>query len=309
MSAVKKLLAHIVDYAGLFPPASLELSETVRNYRDYLATDSSWMLSRLIIPAARLTDLAAIWGEAGDSKATFPWRISALVPPIDAPNGAFSSAFEAIDRFNQRHRFAVVDSVEGKVAGPEQVAPTIQEIPANLNTFLEVSYQDPDASLATIADNGRPGLFAKIRTGSVLADQIPSSERIAHFLQSCVTHQLGLKFTAGLHHPVRAIYPLTYEPDSDRSEMHGFINVFLASTLAFAKAGSFGDIQDLLDETTTANFSISNDLITWRGYQFGVSDLEKTRKHFAISFGSCSFEEPFTELIELGWLESTAKTV
>ena len=31
----RELLRHAIDYAGLFPPASLDLAASVRNYRSY----------------------------------------------------------------------------------------------------------------------------------------------------------------------------------------------------------------------------------------------------------------------------------
>ena len=37
MRAVQALLARAIDYAGLFPPAALDLETTVRNYADYRA--------------------------------------------------------------------------------------------------------------------------------------------------------------------------------------------------------------------------------------------------------------------------------
>lgn len=70
------LLARSFDYAGLFPPAGLNMSDAVANYaRDRVSTDS-WMLSRFIAPAARL-------GEFCDSASSHlsaddPWSLSVL---------------------------------------------------------------------------------------------------------------------------------------------------------------------------------------------------------------------------------------
>ena len=43
-----------------------------------------------------------------------------------------------------------------------------------------------------------------------------------------------MKATAGLHHALRGDYRLTYEPDSARRTMHGFVNLVLAAALLLA---------------------------------------------------------------------------
>src|SRR5436190_14801765 len=58
-ASLRTLLAGIVDYAGLFPPAALLLDESIRNYARYLRDPDRWMLGRFICPAARLHELLA----------------------------------------------------------------------------------------------------------------------------------------------------------------------------------------------------------------------------------------------------------
>jgi hypothetical protein len=55
---------------------------------------------------------------------------------------------------------------------------------------------------------------AKIRTGGVTADVIPSVEQIAEFLAACAEANVPFKATAGLHHPLRSVQQLRYEPGS-----------------------------------------------------------------------------------------------
>ena len=47
------LLANLIDYAGLYPPAGLALPAVLENYEAYLASPQSWMLNRLVLPSAR----------------------------------------------------------------------------------------------------------------------------------------------------------------------------------------------------------------------------------------------------------------
>ncbi len=48
----------LVDYAGLFPPARLDMSSAVENYALYRSETLAWMLGRFICPAARLAEFA-----------------------------------------------------------------------------------------------------------------------------------------------------------------------------------------------------------------------------------------------------------
>ena len=48
---VQRLLEHLIDYAGLFPPAKLDMGPTLANYARHRGSAHAWMLGRLIIPA------------------------------------------------------------------------------------------------------------------------------------------------------------------------------------------------------------------------------------------------------------------
>ena len=56
---LRALLHHVVDYAGLFPPAKLDMQPTVDNYAAALAGADQWMLGRLIVPVKRLDEFEA----------------------------------------------------------------------------------------------------------------------------------------------------------------------------------------------------------------------------------------------------------
>jgi hypothetical protein len=139
------------------------------------------------------------------------------------------------------------------------------------------------------------GLRAKIRTGGVTADAFPDSSTVARFIQRCAERGVPFKATAGLHHPLRCVKPLTYEPDAPTGTMHGFVNVFMAAALPQHAA-------TILTETDARAFEFGDDAASWRGHSIGTDDLARIRSEFAISFGSCSFDEPVADLKELGWL-------
>ncbi len=310
MTAIKHLLHQIVDYAGLFPPAGLPLDQVVENYREYVGSETNWMLARLIVPASRLEEFATVYqkviaGNAGGD----PWQISALIPPVNAAEDGFAKAMQAIESFNAAHSYAVVDTVEGKLPSADLIDATCENLLPSLNAFLEVPWQDPNATLQALAKSGRDKTFAKIRTGGVTEDLIPASERVANFICQCVASGIGLKATAGLHHPLRDQYALTYDEDADRGTMHGFMNVFLAICFARVQLWTPNQVAHLLETGDPESFKVEQDQISFQDQSLTAAEIQSVRDSFAISFGSCSFVEPVQDLIQLGWLADAAKTV
>jgi hypothetical protein len=137
--------------------------------------------------------------------------------------------------------------------------------------------------------------FAKVRTGGLTPDAIPSAEQIADFLVAAAARKLPFKATAGLHHPVRSMRSLTYAPDSPRATMHGFLNVFVAASFAWHGAER-GALIDLLNETDAEAFGFTSKTLEWRGRRLSAEQIAEARQSFAHSFGSCSFEEPIGDL-------------
>ena len=308
MSAIKKLASNIVDYAGLFPPAALPMQTVVDNYAKYLAGSEAWMLARLIVPASRLDEFLAA-ADLPKQQGQQPWRISALVPPAEDANDNFQTALKTIEEFNTTHSdpangLAVIDAIEVKAPTLQHIARTVALIPKSINAFLEVPHQDdPQESIAAIAaapDN----IFAKIRTGGVTQDLIPPAEQVARFIIRCAESKAGFKATAGLHHPLRGQFRLTYKDDADMGTMYGFLNVFVAAGLAFAGAADQSVIESVLQETNGDAFEFGEMQIAWKDHKMEADAIEAFRKHFAISFGSCSFDEPTSELQQLVALDA-----
>ena len=50
VESLKLFLIKLIDYAGLFPPAKLELEPALKNYSKYIQCDNNWMMSQFIIP-------------------------------------------------------------------------------------------------------------------------------------------------------------------------------------------------------------------------------------------------------------------
>ena len=119
-----------------------------------------------------------------------------------------------------------------------------------------------EVSLRDLNEVQRAGCFAKIRTGGLKPEAIPAVPDVAAFIVACAERRLPFKATAGLHHPIRAPHPLTYEANAPRAVMHGFLNVFMAA--AFAWQGE-RKIEPILAETDANAFRF-DERARWRDW-------------------------------------------
>lgn len=287
------LLHTIVDYAGLFPPAGLDMDAVVRNYAAYRKDAHAWMLGRLVVPVARLDEMAGVMGAAGVVEPEHHWRISALAGE-DA--GADAARVKA---FNERGRGAVVDAIEVKAPGAREIRAAAAALPAGLRAYVEIPVaDDPRALIGVLAETK---LRAKIRTGGVTPEAFPPADQVARFIRHCYATGVGFKATAGLHHPLRAMQALTYQPDAPRAVMHGFLNVFLTAVFHY-NGLTIADAATLMQREEIDDVVFADDYIAWRDYRLSRDELTTIRRRFAISFGSCSFREPVDDLIQIGLL-------
>jgi len=143
---------------------------------------------------------------------------------------------------------------------------------------------------------------AKIRTGGITPEAFPSAEVVAEFIRACVAAEVPFKATAGLHHPLRGSFPLTYEKGSACAEMFGFLNVFVTAALAKAHRLDTPTLVQCLTERDPSSIAATDDGLRWRKLVLSVSQLSAAREGLALSFGSCSFDEPVRELTALGLL-------
>ncbi|HVE71440.1 MAG TPA: hypothetical protein VNI54_08740 [Thermoanaerobaculia bacterium] len=241
MKSLHVLLEHLIDYAGLFPPAALTMQDAVRNYARYRDGEYAWALGKFIVPQARVVEV-----------------------PKEFP-------------------LSILGVDEVKATSEEEIA----EFPPDV--YVEI------ADIALLDAIKRHGQRAKIRTGGITADAFPAVRDVAGFLRACKAKGVAFKATAGLHHPLRCVKPLTYEPNAPTGTMHGFLNVFLAAAM-------LDHADEILAETDPRAFAFDDDHASWRGHRVSTEELRTMRRDFATSFGSCSFEEPIGDLKELGWL-------
>ena len=301
VGAAGALLRDLIDYAGLFPPASLGMVAAVANYDAYLRSEWNWILGRFIVPVARL-------GEFNEAFAGLPtiapsasariWRLSVLLGPDPIADVARIREFNARSASSSFDRRAVVESVEVQVGNGDEIARLSRIIPAELTSYFEVPLSGCAGCIAAVAGYGRR---AKIRTGGETADKFPAPESVIEFMRLCAAANVPFKATAGLHHALRSVHRFTYQSDSPSGMMHGFVNVFLAA--AFLRAGmEAGLALQLLQEQSARAFQFDLDGVAWREHRLSRSEIAAARQSFAVSFGSCSFTEPIDDLRALHFL-------
>lgn len=253
------------------------------------------MLGRFILPVSRLDEFGAAAGSlldvanprASGEPVIEPWRLSVLAGAGDA------AAIEAFNRDASPHGRWVIDTIEAKAADLETVWGLATSFDTTHTVYVEVPVaEDPSALIGELALRG---MRAKIRTGGVTREAFPTPEQVMRFLSACARQGVPFKATAGLHHPLRGEYGLTYDAQPERGTMYGYLNVFLTAVLLFDGADET-ELLPLLEERDASAIDVGDDSLTWRGHTVNVSEIAGAREAFAASFGSCSFEEPVHEL-------------
>lgn len=257
------LLDGLIDYAGVFPPASLSLPEARAEYEATVAGEHGWVVGPMLVLASDLDD-PALAGMDTDRLGT----VADIVPGRPVV---------------QAERKVEPATASTAISELREVAPVIyleSRDPADLG-FLE-----PITTARAVGVEVR----AKIRTGGATAAAFPTPAEVAAFIGACVTRGLPFKATAGLHHPIRTP---SHVPDATE---HGFLNVLAATRCALS-----GDPEATLAALETTDLGdIDVATATYRGVG---ADLDPTEVRATFrSIGSCSVAEPTGYLVELGVL-------
>jgi len=299
-ASLQVLLKGIIDYAGLFAPASLNMMASVNNYSRYLNHPQRWALGRFVLPVARLDEFLNAQENLAD-----PWQLSAIV------SANIEADLAVVEEFNREAPGAVIDSIEVRVCNQREIELVRKHQPSATNAIYEIAPERADELLPILRSVGG---CAKLRTGGVVEEAFPSVEPVAEFIARCAELGVPFKATAGLHHPLRCVRRLTCEPNSQEGTMHGFLNLFTAAAVAWSAvqaggrrgAPDSGVLATGLADRDSANWHFGEDAMIWRGggeaVRIDVHDLRSMRSQFALSFGSCSFEEPLQDLRELDLL-------
>ena len=307
------LFRHVIDYAGTFPPANLPFDDAIRNHAAYAEMPESWMLGRFVCQASRLNGLLSYRDQFSSNR---PCRLTVLVGRNLDDSGFFPALDGELERI-RRFRGAAgdvfrIESIECPLPMSEidrdvsldqflaRLAHAVRgALPEGIATFVEIPISEMSTSgpgswaaafAAAIHASTDVRLAAKVRCGGPVGAEIPGIRSLARAIYAFAEHRISWKATAGLHHPFRMRIAGTSDV------MHGFVNVLVGAVLAYSKKVALPELEALIAEEEPQRFLVGTNGISWRGVRATNEEVERARREFMLSFGSCSFEEPRDEL-------------
>jgi hypothetical protein len=256
-------LDHLFDDAGLFPPARLPMADALAAHARGLAGPYRWVMGPFLCPAPRLEELDAC--------------VAAGVP---RPSSLGVIGYEG--KVPWRRVFATPGLVQVEVPVTVRVSPP----PGRVELYLEIAQHGPvDQALDLVA---AAGARAKVRCGGLTRDAVPTCDWLAAVLVGCAARRLALKATAGLHHAYRGSGP--------SGPHHGFLNLLVAAGAARAGAPVPAVAAILATEEGPDGDNGSGPL-------GGADDLAQSitgARELLVSIGTCSIDEPMSELVTRG---------
>lgn len=295
----------LIDYAGLFPPAALGVSDAVQNYRAYLDSPNRWMLGRFIGATAHVVGLTEEHLALFSREVPLDVSLVSRDPIVDVPKvvekvrgsggridiGALEVALPTTEDFSEALK--TIDIAVSALDRSDRRVPIFYELGAGegwdegLPTLI--------GALREVEGRGR-ALGFKLRCGGLEPHLIPSPERVARALTAVAKAEIPVKFTAGLHHPFRHSQANPFPP------MHGYFNIFFAAFVAHLRSPSVGELASIVSEMERCDPVVGPQGIAWLGFELSADEIAAARERFALSYGSCSFVEPIDDARALGWL-------
>ena len=321
--SLRTLLDEILDYEGLFPPAELSLAQALHNYADYRDEPEAWFLSRFVLPTRQLPDLLphrsllsrgapyrfSVLGTGGDEPETFLERFVRDLDVIDDFDAEFGGRSQ-VDRMEV--------PLPDALAGADQAAlesffasvdrRLVQTGTAKLDLFLRVptrpaTVEGLPALCAAVAEHNsqqalpaRSEMGVKLRCGGGAPEDVPSAEQVAALIVACRDAGVAFKATSGLQRPIR------HYDDGLDTELHGFLNLFGGAVLAAEHQLDRDVVETILLEETASNFRFEKESFSWRNLGASLEGIRHARESLALSFGSCSFEDPIDNLRDIDLL-------
>lgn len=280
----------------MFPPCSLGLEPALTNHARYVRLPDRWMLNAFVLPVGQF-DAAKQFLPLFDPMR--PLCISALGTKTENAIAFYEALLEtdAAIRALSAHNVDLVSISQLEMFLPDDVDSSLlkeaRSIMGGLPAFWEAPAERAERTIALLAEHnsnaGHPIFGYKMRTGGVTADAFPTSAQIAPALVAPVTHQVPIKFTAGLHHPLRQYR------EEVQTKMHGFLNVVGAAVLAAEHKWDVVQTTAMLEDEGVSSFKFDDEFFAWRDWKIDIQRL-RDRRRFVTTFGSCSFDEPRDDL-------------
>jgi len=299
------LFEHLIDDAGLFPPAQLAMDAALKENAKNRAGTFRWVMGRFVVPASRLDELAS-----AKSNAATPLKLTVILDgPGLAPrwiDGVRSDVERAYNVGKANADALAIESFEVRLPPTADAAliadlcTTVAERFPQPSIAVEIPFAKtwaiaPAIAFAMLRDAraNAPHLIAKLRCGGTVADAFPNATQLANAIAEAHRNGVPFKATAGLHHPLRS--------QVGAFEMHGFLNV-LTAALAVAVGASEAELAAILEEEDRKGFRLDDTYFIWRRRRFDTAAVETMRRTAFLSYGSCSFTEPISDLLHASFL-------
>jgi len=269
-------------------------------YAAHRASRHAWMVGRFVLPLAQIDEFEHVFDDLPAKDREAPWPLAVL-----GGKSLEVDARKVVD-FNRRHgdegrRDAYIEAIDLKVHSLDDVARAADVLSEPAEVYFEIPISsDPHERLAAVSSVGGR---AKVRTGGVSAEMFPGVGDLARFLQACAAARVPFKATAGLHYPVRSEHSVTGNDHDPAVMMHGFLNVFVAAVLAHSGRVGLDVLDAVLEERSPAAFGFDATGVNVHGWRLSCEDLAQARRRFALSYGSCSLEQPIEGLTALGLID------
>ena len=287
----------LIDYAGVFPPASLAVEDAVREYRARTEGPDAWAIGRFLVRASQLESLGAV-ATSTFRRGDRPWRVGVV---FDLGVGASATVAQAFH--HEMSPAMEVTAAEVRYpedeAGVRSVLETVATIDRDVATFIEVDTDRPLRTQIETIDrelrrSGQTG-GAKLRCGGLAADAFPSVDVVTEFLWEASLTDMPFKATAGLHQPIRH-----HDPELGVMR-HGFVNL-LAASAACDEGENRETVRAIVEEDDPSAFELNATALRWRDVTLPGSAVRRSREDGFIAFGSCDLDEPLSALSALGFL-------
>jgi len=319
----KAFMLKIIDYAGMFPPANLDLETAYKNYLNYVTCPDSWMISKFVCNVNVLNELSSLHSKLkkdyNNIKSDNWINISVLLTGGNSPKEFLSNLIndvEIVKTYLSEHiEDNIIDTFEVKV--PEEFFSKSNSV---LKNFIQNSYEifndsglfrcklflePPINSNSEYVFNKLSNAIAecnhlgdnagfKLRTGGITQDVFPSVEQISLAIKITNECKIPIKATAGLHLPIR------HFDENIGTMMHGFFNFFGSAILNCKNNLSLKEIREILNDEKPENFKFNKGNFSWNDITIDTESIFNIRDKNVISFGSCSFDEPRDDLKNLG---------
>ena len=291
-------MSSAIDYAGLYPPAQHDTRTTVDLFTQVHDSKRVWMLGRLVWPAAKLDELSKLAKhhapEARPPMTEGAWAISCVAAPAGTQD--LDADLKAIVRFNERHEAEgapamSIDAIEMRGESTAAIERTVTQLPDDLFPYFEIALDaDPRGAVAALVGE-EAGL--KFRTGGTTPEAHPAAGDLARAIAACAAALVPFKATAGLH---RALCHFNHAAGA---QQFGFLNVLIGSALAWESRIGEEMLTELLNVSSVERIDFSEGAIAWQGARVTVAEIMEARARLLHSFGSCSFDEPWNDLVAM----------